>query len=194
VIDLGPAAERLGALIIAVPDTDLIRSTPCRDYCVGDLLDHIAGLTVAFGGAAVKATGPSATMGPSGDAGNLAADWRMSLPRRVKGLAEAWQDAEAWSGITHVAGTDLPGEVAGIVVFGELSVHGWDLAKAADIPFEPDPDGVRPLFELVHQTFGSGHDAARGQAFGPAVPVAQDSPIFEQTLGLLGRNPAWSAA
>jgi uncharacterized protein (TIGR03086 family) len=194
VLDLRPAADRLGALIAEVPDEALDRSTPCRDYRVADLLDHIAGVTVAFGGAAVKATGPSSAMGPAGDAANLPADWRVSVPRRLQGLAEVWQDSEAWSGMTRVGGTELPSEVAGIVTFGELSVHGWDLAQATGMAFAPDPDGVGPLFELVRQTFEGGNDARRGPAFGPAVPVAETEPIFDQTLGLLGRDPRWSAA
>ena len=66
--DLGPASDRLCALIEAVRDRDLGRPTPCTEYTVGDVLHHIAGVTVAFGGAAVKAGGESSTMGPWGDA------------------------------------------------------------------------------------------------------------------------------
>jgi uncharacterized protein (TIGR03086 family) len=117
------------------------------------------GLTIAFGGAAVKADGPSSAMGPSGTAADLDADWRQSLPVRLMKLADAWQEPAAWTGMTRVGGQDLPGEVAGIVAFGELSVHGWDLARATQLPFEPDPEGVGPLFALIQQTFGSGQDA-----------------------------------
>jgi hypothetical protein len=86
---------------------------------------------------------------------------------------------------------DLKSSVAGIVTFGELSVHGWDLARATQLPFEPDREGVGPLFELIQQTFGSGQDAPRGPAFAPAVPVPGDAPVFHQILGLLGRDPRW---
>ncbi|HET9731117.1 MAG TPA: TIGR03086 family metal-binding protein [Acidimicrobiales bacterium] len=114
------------------------------------------------------------------------------MPVRLMNLADAWQDPEAWTGITRVGGQDLPGEVAGIVTFGELSIHGWDLARATQLPFEPDPEGVAFLFELVQQTFGSGQDAPRGPAFAPAVPVPREAPVFHQILGLLGRDPQWS--
>jgi uncharacterized protein (TIGR03083 family) len=50
--DLGPATDRLCALVQTVPDEALGRPTPCTEYTVGDLLHHIAGVTVAFGGAA----------------------------------------------------------------------------------------------------------------------------------------------
>jgi uncharacterized protein (TIGR03086 family) len=191
--DLGPAADRLCALIEAVPDRDLGRPTPCTEYTVGDILHHIAGVTVAFGGAAVKARGESSTMGPWGDASQLDPDWRTLLPRRVKALAEAWRDPQAWTGMTRVGGGDQPGEVTGIILLGELIVHGWDLAQGTGLPFEVDPATLAPLYDLIRQTFGPGQDpAARGQAFGPPVPVAPDAPALDQTLSMLGRDPAWS--
>jgi uncharacterized protein (TIGR03086 family) len=123
-IDLNPASTRLSALIEEVPEDALVDPTPCSDYSTGDLLDHIAGLTVAFGGAALKDEGASANMGPQGDASNLDPDWRTSLPRRLATLARALSDAQAWTGMTRVGGQDIPGEIAGIVLFGELTVHG----------------------------------------------------------------------
>jgi uncharacterized protein (TIGR03086 family) len=191
--DLGPAADTLCALIAAVPDSDLGHPTPCTDYTVGDLLHHIAGVTVAFGGAAVKSRGESADMGPWGDASQLDPDWRTSLPRRVPALAEAWRDPHAWTGITPVGGADQPGEVIGIIALGELVVHGWDLARGTGQPFDPGPSTLAPLHDLVRQAFGPDQDqAARSPAFAPAVPVPSDAPALDQTLGLLGRDPAWS--
>jgi uncharacterized protein (TIGR03086 family) len=132
-------------------------------------------------------------MGPWGDASKLDPDWRTSLPRRVRALAEAWRDPRAWTGITRVGGADQPGEVIGIFALGELVVHGWDLACGAGLPFDPDPSTLAPLHDLVRQAFGPDQDqAARGPAFAPAVPVASDAPALDQTLGLLGREPAWS--
>jgi uncharacterized protein (TIGR03086 family) len=194
ITDLGPAADRLCTLIESVPDSDLGRPTPCTDYSVGDLLDHIAGITLAFGGAASKSEGPSSTMGPQGDGSNLDDDWRASLPARVRGLAQAWRDPQAWTGITHVAGGDQPGEIIGIVALGELVVHGWDLAQGTGTPFEVDPTTLVALYDLTRHTFGPDQDpAARGEAFGPAVAVDPIASELDQTLALLGRDPAWSA-
>jgi uncharacterized protein (TIGR03086 family) len=193
--DLGPAADRLCALVEAVPDQDLARATPCTDYTVGDLLDHLAGITVAFGGAAVKATGESSTMTPWGAAAHLDPDWRSSLQQRLRALAQAWRSPDAWNGIVRVGGGEQPGGVTGIIALGELVVHGWDLAQGAGLPFEVDAVGLTPLHGLVRQTFGPAADpAARGPAFQLAVPVPSDAPMLDQTLGMLGRNPSWSAS
>lgn len=193
-IDLYPASTILSALIAEVPESSLGDPSPCSEYSVGDLLDHIAGITVAFGGAATKAGGEAATMGPQGDASNLDPQWRRSLPERLDTLARAWSDPQAWTGMTKVGGQDLPAEIAGIVTYGEMTVHGWDLARATGLSFAPDPVGLTPLLDIARQTFATGGDAARGSAFGPAVPVADDAPVFEQVLGLLGRDPRWSNA
>jgi uncharacterized protein (TIGR03086 family) len=190
--DLDPATEQLCALIEHLPEQDLSHPTPCTEYTVGDLLDHLAGVTVAFGGAAVKATGGSSTMGPWGDAAHLEPDWRASLPQRLRDLATAWGKREAWSGTTRVGGQEQPGEVTGIILLGELVVHGWDLSRGADVPFEFDADGLVPLHDLIYQTFGPDADpAARGPAFQPAVTVPTNASMLDQTLGMLGRDPTW---
>ena len=192
-IDLHPAGTLLSTLIEEVPERDLGNPSPCREYSVGDLLDHIAGITVAFGDAAAKADGASSNMGPQGDAANLDPQWRTSLPLHLDTLTRAWSDPQAWTGMTRVGGRDLPADVAGVVTYGELTVHAWDLAQATGLPFAPDPGGLKPLFDIVSQTFGPGNDASRGSAFGPAIPVADDAPMFDQILGLLGRDPGWSS-
>jgi uncharacterized protein (TIGR03086 family) len=193
-LDLRPAAQRLAVLVAAVRDDDVGRPTPCRDYRVADLLDHIEGVTIAFGAAASKAGGAAASTGPSGNGRNLPEDWRRALPARLFGLAQAWADPAAWEGTTTVGGGELPGAAAGIIAFGELSVHGWDLSRATGIPFEPDAAGVPALLDLVSHVFGPEQGpAARGTAFGPAVPVPPGAPPFDQVLGLLGRDPTWAA-
>src|SRR4051794_20539804 len=193
-IDLKPPANRLSELVAAVPDSALGNPTPCTDYTVGDVLDHIHGLTFAFGGAAEKTGGEAATMGPAGTAANLPPDWRTSLPPKLAELAAKWEKPDAWTGTTTVGGQQSPAEFIGVICFGELSVHGWDLAQGSGIPFDPDPAGLPPLYELTSQALtGPNGDAMRGAAFGPAVPVADDAPIFERTLGVLGRDPRWKA-
>lgn len=129
-------------------------------------------------------------MGPAGTAANLAPDWRRSLPAKLAELAERWDKSEAWTGMTTVGGQQAPAEVIGVITFGELSVHGWDLPQGTGIAFEPDPAGLAALHELTSATFaGPNGDAMRGTAFGAPITVADDEGIFEQTLGVLGRDP-----
>ena len=95
--DLGPSAARLAALLDGIADADLVRPTPCADTSVGDLLDHVDGLTLAFTNAARKEgrTGPA-----SADASRLGDDWRQRIPARLDALVKAWHEPAAWDGTT----------------------------------------------------------------------------------------------
>jgi len=140
--DLGPAAEEMSALIAAVPDEMLGRSTPCPAYRLGDLIDHVGGLALAFTAAAVKDRGPLTGSAPSGDAARLSEDWRTRIPRNLSAMAAAWRVPAAWTGMTQAGGGDLPGEVAGLAGLDELVVHAWDIARASGQELTSDPAAV----------------------------------------------------
>jgi len=88
---------------------------PRPEYTVGDLLDHVAGLSVAFTVAAMKESLPGGASGPSGDASRLDDDWRTTIPTRLNTLAGAWQEPDAWTGMTVAGPVEMPGEIAGLV-------------------------------------------------------------------------------
>jgi uncharacterized protein (TIGR03086 family) len=183
--DLTPAAEQLAGLVRNVSDGDLKAPTPCPGYTVGDLLDHVNGLAVAFTMAAAKT--PLEGAG-SGDAARLPLDFRESIPARLEELAQAWRSPEAWEGMTRAGGVDLPGEVAGAVALDEIVLHGWDLARATGRPFEVEEG----LLEVVHGFVSSiGPDDRDGSLFGAAVEVDSNAPLLDRVLGLSGRNPGW---
>jgi uncharacterized protein (TIGR03086 family) len=192
-LDLEPATRQIAALVERVPEELLDRPTPCPAYSVGDLVDHVGGLALAFTAAATKATGDAASQGPSGDASRLGADWRIRIPRDLAALAAAWHDPAAWSGITKVGGAELPGEVAGLVALDELVIHGWDVARATGQDFACE----RPLLDAVHtfvaQFSGPGQEEAREGLFGPVVASPADAPLLDRVIGLSGRDPDWSA-
>lgn len=192
-VDHEPATRRMAGLIDGVRDDQLGAPTPCPAYTLGDLLDHIGGLTLAFTAAATKATGELGSQGPSGDASRLGDDWRTRIRRDLATLAESWRDPDAWTGMTEAGAVKLPGEAAGLVTLMELVVHGWDLAKASGQAFDCEEQSLEVLHEFVSQFSGPGSEADRGDAFGPVVDVPEDAPLLDRVIGLTGRDPAWSS-
>lgn len=53
-IDLEPATRRTAELVANIGDDQLASATPCPNYTLGDLLDHLNGLSQAFTDAATK--------------------------------------------------------------------------------------------------------------------------------------------
>jgi uncharacterized protein (TIGR03086 family) len=191
-IDLEPASRRLAGLLAGIDDEMLERPTPCPDYTLGDLLDHVGGLAVAFTTAARKQTGDGVVQGPSGDASRLGDGWRDRIAEDLGELAAAWRDPEAWSGMTRAGGVDLPGEVAGLVALDELVVHGWDVAVASGQSFAVEPALLEAVHGFVAQ-FAEATEEESSGLFGPAVDVPAGAPLLDRVIGLTGRDPGWSA-
>jgi uncharacterized protein (TIGR03086 family) len=193
-VDLGPAARQTAAVVRGIHDDQLEGPTPCTAYTVGDLVEHVGGMSLAFTAAAAKDIDTAlAGQGPSGDASRLGEDWRERIPSDVVALAEAWRDPAAWTGMTRAGAVELPGEVAGVVALNELVVHGWDLARASGQRYECDEPILEACHAFVMQFSGPGSEAARGDAFGPVVDVPADAPLLDRVIGLNGRDPRWSA-
>jgi uncharacterized protein (TIGR03086 family) len=188
-IDLRPAADRMARLVRAVPEDALDAPTPCADTDIGHLIAHVGGFAMAFTAAASKDLGEM-TSGAPGPA-ELAPGWRDRIPADLTALGDAWQDPDAWAGMTQAGGVDLPGEVAGRVALDELVVHAWDIARASGQPYECDEASLREIEGTVRQ-FRSGNDGDIPGLFGPAVAVPDDAPVLDKVLGLTGRDPGWS--
>ncbi|MGI8693855.1 MAG: TIGR03086 family metal-binding protein [Geodermatophilaceae bacterium] len=193
-LDLGPPAQQLTTLLEGLTDDQLAARTPCERSTVGDLLDHLMGLTLAFTFAAQKAGDPAQSSSPPGwSVRNLAPDWRTRLPRQLEDLVAAWREPDAWEGMTEAGGVTLPAEVMGSVAMDELVLHSWDLARGTGQPFEPDPASTAVVLGFTSAMSEPGQDAAREGLFGPVVDVPVDEPDFQRALGLSGRDPYWES-
>lgn len=187
-IDLEPATTALSTLLDGVRDEQLAVSTPCAGTSLGDLLDHVDGLSLAFTAAATKTPIDGA---PSADASRLGQDWRTRIPGRLAALASAWGDEAAWAGMTRAGGVDLPAAVAGVVALNEVVVHGWDIAVSSGQRFTCEPSLLEAAYGFVRSTVAQ-HPQGSPGLFGPPVPVPDDAPLLDRLIGLTGRDPAWS--
>lgn len=188
-LSLEPATSDMSRLLGGVPDEILGWATPNPGYKLGDLIDHVGGIALAFAATAAKDVG--ALTGPArvGDAAHLGPDWRTRIPRDLAALAAAWQDPSAWTGATQAGGVDMPAQVAAVVGLTELIVHGWDIAVASGQRLRPDPDALTAVHGFLAQVRFDDPVVAGG--FGPVVAVSAERPLLDQVIGLSGRDPDW---
>lgn len=175
--DLGPAAAEMSRLVSGVRDDQLVRPTPCSDWRVADLLAHVHQFATVF---ALNARKQQATP-PE----HLVDGWRELIPERLDDLALAWRRESAWQGRVSAGGVDMDAADNAVVGVEELTVHGWDLARATGQDLRVDDaclDQVDRFFEL----FGDG-------PFGAAVPAPTGATRLDRTVALTGRDPSWAA-
>ncbi|MDQ4007788.1 MAG: TIGR03086 family metal-binding protein [Actinomycetota bacterium] len=189
-LDLGPATRVLTDIVGNVRDDQLGAPTPCAGTTVGDLLDHVDGLALAFTEAASKTPAREGSQTPSADGSRLGSEWRGRIADRLDSLAQAWREKAAWSGMTQAGGVDLPGDVAGLVALDEVVVHGWDLAVASGQEFTGEPHLLDAAYEFVRAGVAENPEGTPG-LFGPPVAVPDDAPLLDRLIGLTGRDPGW---
>ncbi|MEV4714909.1 TIGR03086 family metal-binding protein [Micromonospora sp. NPDC049374] len=187
--DFEPAARALKALLPGVTDDRLAAPTPCQSWAVGELLDHLMGLTLAFRTAAEKGPDPAPNGPGDPSADRLDPQWRSRLPVQLDELVAAWRGSAAWTGETAVGGVMLPAEIMGVVALNELVVHGWDLASATGQPYDIDDQTLDTVHRLVSQQASS--DGTPG-LFGPSITQPADAPLLDRVLGLTGRSREWT--
>ncbi|KID29499.1 uncharacterized protein (TIGR03086 family) [Prauserella rugosa] len=166
------AAGELVDVLGRVTAADRPRPTPCTDFSVADLLEHLHIWTPRL----VDASG-TRTSG----AADLAAE--------VAVLGQAWSDPATWEGSGSVAGSELPRSVVGRMVLVELVMHGWDLSAALSGDGTTWTSSVADVAADV--LAGMAEQGRRMGAFGPEVEVSPSAPIMHRALALAGRDPAW---
>jgi uncharacterized protein (TIGR03086 family) len=190
---LAPVLDDLARVVAGIGVDDLGRPTPCRDYDVATLRDHVLGW-VDFFGAAFADPG---RQGPRPDPDAFRATDRDDLPDVVRTAAQRLDNALAegvLDGEVVVSQSRMSGPGAFGMVLGEYVVHGWDLATAVGRPWTPPEQAVT----LAHRFFAGmiQPEYRGGEAgfFGEEVPVPDDATPLDQLLGFAGRDPGWSAA
>ena len=188
-LDFDPPVRKLRALLLGVDDDEVIVPTPCPDWTVATLLDHLMGFSHAFAQAARKRTDAPGTAGPppSPSAQHLSRHWRSRLPVMLEELATAWRDPAAWTGTSRAGGVTMPATALGAVAMTELIVHSWDLAKATGQQYAADPRTLEALIEFLAQGPAEGTPGL----FGPALPTDSEATLLDQAVALAGRDPAW---
>jgi uncharacterized protein (TIGR03086 family) len=178
--ELHSAEDTLGVLqrvLHPIATDDLTRQTPCSEFDVARLTEHLLGSITALGGM-VGAEIPER-------------DARDSVERQV--VAAARPALDAWhrhglDGTVPFGKGEIPAKGACGILSIEFLVHAWDYAAAVG----HEIDAPQPLSEYV---LGLARQIIRPELRGTAgfddpVDVPADAGALEQLVAFTGRNPA----
>ena len=165
------------------PD-DWRRPTPCTEWDVRALVNHVVGANVRYQlllhGAPTEQVEATRTVDHLGD------DALASFVATANGVVACFRQDGALEGIAHHVTGDRTGRELLSMRILDAAIHGWDLARAISADETLDADVV--AFLLAYTT-----DLDRGpqqRAFAPAeAHVPRTASPQDQLLHRLGRHP-----
>lgn len=160
--------------------------TPCRNYDVRDLLNHMTGWVQSFAAGANGSTfdgDPSAHV--AGD--DPATEFRSAATQVVEGWRAHGVDRDV-----GIMGGDMPGQMVLNMTIMEYLTHGWDLAIATGQPIPYSAEEATQALERAQGTLPP-QFRGEGQPFGDIVDVPDTAPAIDRFVGFLGRDPVSAA-
>lgn len=181
------AYEQAEMIISGIDAKMLDEPTPCPNYDVAALIDHVVG---AGHGVAALGRGESST-------GDVFPHVELTrAPHQLRQAKEAamaaWSDASRLeANFTMPWGEILPGSTVIDMYLAELATHAWDLAASTDQLDLLDDDlavdaleGARCMLKPDYRNV-----MGEGNPFGSEVQAAPNASTWESLAAFMGREP-----
>lgn len=159
-------------------------ATPCAEWSVRDLVNHLTGEHLW-----APHLLAGATLGEVGDRfeGDVLGDEPVAAWEGAAAASyEAFHRPGALDGNVHVTGGQESAETYGWQMTTDLAVHGWDLATGIGATARIPDELAQDLLERARPVVGKGGVPG---IFAPPVEVPATATPQEQLLSLLGRRP-----
>ena len=185
-----------GSVIDGVRADQMGDPTPCTEYDVRELLDH---LLHVLDRVAVIGRGDDPFAAPPvdlpSDGGWLGA-WQAAAER----ARAVWSDDAVLERVIVLPWSQLPGGETLLGYLNEIIVHTWDLATATGQPLVIPDDVVEAAFGAIRTTLPGGERSAFfaefakdfpgfEAPFGDQVATAAEAPLLDQLVAWNGRQP-----
>jgi uncharacterized protein (TIGR03086 family) len=189
-MDLRPfyfgALDNLDRLFEGAQTKDRSVQTPCEDWTLGQLMNHIVGGVHMFARALAGETfSTGAVQNPPDLIGD---DPAGAFAQAHKLAVEAWSDDAALERTVSIVAGSVPAPMALRIALTEAIVHGWDLAKATDQDHGMNPMVSAAMLDGLRKTI-TDDMRGPGRYFQAEVHVGADAPVEEQLVAFLGRQP-----
>jgi len=183
---LARADAHFAQVIRQVSPDDLDRPTPCAGWDVRALLRHVIGgnrmsVVLLEGGTAEEALSVR-------DDDLLADDYLLAYEDSMADSRSAFAELRAPDLLVHHPLGDIPASQLHEYRVTDLTLHGWDLARAIGADDAIDPEladhvlaSLLPMAPVIAKVgvFGEG----------PSGMVPSDAPVEQRLLDLAGRRP-----
>jgi uncharacterized protein (TIGR03086 family) len=182
--DLQRVLDIAEAVILKITPEDLDKPTPCSEWTVRELANHMTGVCLMFG----RAAGGEAITERPAPADLIGDNPGAAYVKAAEADGEAWSAPGAVERTVTVPAGQLPGSVALSINTVDQLLHACDLARALghDVVI---PDDLAESALGFMKGFLTPDRRGPGKAFGQEVAVAADAPVQQRLLAFAGRQP-----
>lgn len=182
---LRPAAEAVTVLIVGTKPDQLDNPTPCADWNVRGLLNHLVGGAHMFA-AAFKGAPPAGGPGGHGEVDLLGNDPAAAWQHAVDAFAAGVDAPGALEQMVPMPWGPTPGGVVFELLKFDVLVHAWDLARATGQHFDPPAAMTEGALAVARQMIRP--EMRDGKSFAAEAPVAADAPAIDRLAAFTGRT------
>jgi uncharacterized protein (TIGR03086 family) len=174
------------AVLQRLTEADLSRPTPCTEYTVAEVGQHVVRSMALLASVAGEQIG-TPVAGPLDTTGSL--DNTGSLDVTVGATAEA--ALAAWrrrglDGSVAVGRSALPASLAVEIIPLELLVHGWDIAHATGHRIDVTPEVAGYVLDRARELITADK---RGRSFAAELPAGAAATTLQRLIAFTGRAP-----
>jgi uncharacterized protein (TIGR03086 family) len=159
--------------------------TPCDGFNVQELLGHMVAVLERIIIIGSLGDPNEATRMVELDGKSALTEWFT----RAGKAADVWSDAKLLGTTVTLPFAKLPGAAAMAIYGSELTVHGWDLARATGQTVQWDDDVCRMSMGAMQMALPPDLPRDAELPFGTQVHVGADAPLIDQLVAWTGRTP-----
>jgi uncharacterized protein (TIGR03086 family) len=178
------ALARTSAVVAGTRREQLSNTTPCTDWDVRALLNHIISGCIAF---AAGGAGRRVEMSDSTD--HVGEDHVGSYERAAQDALGPFRATGALEREFSLPWGNTPGSTALGLALADAVVHGWDLARATGQDITIDDDIAEAVYATTSRMMAPKGPYPRGASFKDPVEIGDEAPPADKLLAYLGRHP-----
>jgi len=178
------AVDETVRLVDGVRPDQMNLPTPCSDWDVRTLINHMASGNVRFAVLLSRGERMSSQPNPGGLLGD---DPAGAYRRSADEAKQAWADPALLDKRFDLPFGRLPGRAALGMRLIEMVTHGWDLGKATGQQPQFNPAAVQMASDLARSSLPE--DRPADMPFAAPAPVAGDASDLDRFAAYLGRTP-----
>ena len=184
---LARALDSTATLVSGIRDDQGSNDTPCPEWDVQTLVNHLVSGNRMFAGIVRGEPSPARSeLRRLQDSDQLGDDPMRAFREAAAELVAAFDGPDVLERVYEAPIGTVPGEVLFHLRLTEALVHGWDLAHATDQPAALPGDLAEEA--LAFSSGPTAPDVPRtGHPFGPIRAVADDAPAIDRLAAYLGR-------